>query len=465
MNNLTIFVIAIIGLFIVVLSALIVPYLIRIFIGNNPANLRRQINKLIIKDQLQELETEKNQHLIVADEYYKSKEEIEERAIEDIRDDVFSQLDFKKSSIAINVLVVSTVLVTASTFMYLYFGTPSAINENFISNAETNSEKHNEQMGALLVSLEKKLESNPNNLEGWLLLAKSYKSINKMDLAVSAYAKARNLYPQIFNSDSQLLADYADAVASVNGTFTGEADKLIDLALQANEQNIMALWLAGSSKMNVGQYRGAMEYWLRIRSLLPIESEERKVIQEAIDATALKAQLPPNPDDKKVEIETAKNNIASVDSQGQLSTSKSKDVENPHKNLNTNIEKNEDKNQNPATLSNKILISGEVLLDNNLSAKKIDSDNLIVIVRPLNQRMPVATIIIPNPVFPQKFAISDINSMVASEPLSGLDEVTIEARLSSQQIASPQSGDLISSVNKINIGNKNLTININQIRP
>ena len=73
-----------------------------------------------------------------------------------------------------------------------------------------------------------RLQAQPGDVEGWIVLARSYEYLQRYDDAVAAYQKAMALAP----GQPQLLADYADALASArDGDLGGPAQEAIDAAL------------------------------------------------------------------------------------------------------------------------------------------------------------------------------------------------------------------------------------------
>jgi cytochrome c-type biogenesis protein CcmH len=97
--------------------------------------------------------------------------------------------------------------------------------------------------------------------------------------AVEAYAKALEISPR----DSQLLADFADALAmNRGGKLAGEPEKLIERALEVDPNNLKALALAGTVAYEKQDYARAAELWGRMLPLVPPDSEDAKMISENV---------------------------------------------------------------------------------------------------------------------------------------------------------------------------------------
>jgi len=136
------------------------------------------------------------------------------------------------------------------------------------------------QIEANVTALAKRLQTNPNDAEGWIMLARSYNSMEKFGEAAGAYAKATELNPK--NAD--LWAEYAFTTAMANGrTLAGRPQELIEQALKVDPENAKALQLAGSAAFEAKDYTKAIEYWQRVLSKVPPDSDVGKTITDRIN--------------------------------------------------------------------------------------------------------------------------------------------------------------------------------------
>jgi cytochrome c-type biogenesis protein CcmH len=128
--------------------------------------------------------------------------------------------------------------------------------------------------------LEDKLKAEPNNPEGWQMLARSYANLQRLPEATQAYAKALSLSPD----DPLLMIDYADLLAYQNQSVMGEPMRLIEKALVLLPDNLKVLALAGTAYFETKDYAKAEKLWGRARALAPPESEFAKSMAENIEA-------------------------------------------------------------------------------------------------------------------------------------------------------------------------------------
>ena len=247
---------------------------------------RRQANIAVYRDQLSELEADLRNGIVGEDQYAQDRDEIERRLLEDTAG------VSKKKTVPANVNARATAYLlgfsipSIAIILYLITGQPNLIaNPAAVSSppAATTSgpmERSQEQIEANVAKLAKRLESNPNDAEGWMMLARSYSSMEKFSEAAGAYAKATELTPK--NAD--LWAEYAFATAMASGrSLEGKPTELINHALQVDPENAKALQLAGSAAFEAKDYKKAIDYWQRVLKKVPPESEVGKAITERIN--------------------------------------------------------------------------------------------------------------------------------------------------------------------------------------
>ena len=132
-----------------------------------------------------------------------------------------------------------------------------------------NSDSH--EMGDLSVMAQRlaaKQEKNPENADGWALLAHTYVEIKQHKEAVAAFEKAVNLIP----TDPQLFADYADALAVTNkGQFDAKTSELVVQALKLDPNHPKALLLAGTIAFKQANYVKAINIWEKLQPLIDKE--------------------------------------------------------------------------------------------------------------------------------------------------------------------------------------------------
>ena len=246
---------------------------------------RKEANIAVYRDQLSELEADLRNGIVSEDQYAQDREEIERRLLEDTATSKTKKTVTAPAIARNTAYVLGIGLPLVAVIFYLNVGSPKSISEppqvlSATSQSEPPQERTQEQIAANVDKLAKRLESNPNDLQGWTMLARSYNSMGKWSEAAGAYARATELSP----NDADLLADYAFATIMVNGrSFEGKPTELINRALKVDPKNSKALQLAGAAAFQAKDYKKAVDYWQRVLKQASAGSELEQALTEKID--------------------------------------------------------------------------------------------------------------------------------------------------------------------------------------
>ncbi len=130
-----------------------------------------------------------------------------------------------------------------------------------------------------------KMVKDPNNGEGWLLLARTYGELRQPREASNAYAKAAALLPP----DAGSLAEWADARVQANDRkWDDESREIVKRALSADPKHLKALALAGSEAFDRADYKQAVNYWKRMQAAAPAGSMDAKLAEMNIQEASAK---------------------------------------------------------------------------------------------------------------------------------------------------------------------------------
>jgi cytochrome c-type biogenesis protein CcmH len=250
--------------------------------GSRKSDEMRAANVLVYQDQRQELETDLRNGLIGEQDQQKEKEELERRLLADIETAVRADSSSPATSPKTRrvAYAVAAALPIVAIAFYLARGNPRALNPETAPStqpaAETQSgEMTPQQVEANVGKLAKRLEENPNDAQGWVMLGRSYALMERYADAATAYGRATTLNA----GDASLWTDYAEALALSNGQrLEGKPMDAINRALQIDPNNEKALALAGEAAYQATDYKKAIEYWQK----LPAGSETGKAVSDQL---------------------------------------------------------------------------------------------------------------------------------------------------------------------------------------
>ena len=390
----------------VVLVVLMRPFFRRMAPGTTS---RKELNSAIYREQFAKLEQDLAEGMIAKDDYAQARAELQRRLLDEVQVEEAAPTVNPPRKTMIGIAL--AVPLVAGAF-YLMIGNPGSL---------TGTAGHQmadaQELERMVTVLAQKLEKEPNNPQGWAMLARSYKVMGRTAEAEKAFERAG----PFIEGDAQMLASYADVVATnAGGSLAGKPTTLIQKALKADPDNPMALWLSGTADLEAGNYGKALQTWERLAAMLPPGSDDARMLQGAIDDVRAKSGIvaklaPPAP---------AK---AAAAGGGK--------------------------------------VSGTVELDPALKGKAGPDDVLMIIARLPGTRMPLAAVRLRASELPAKFVLDDSQSMNPQSPLSAAAEVELEARISKTGLAKPESGDLLSAAKTVKVGTSGVALRVAQVRP
>ena len=142
----------------------------------------------------------------------------------------------------------------------------------------------------LVKRLAAKMQEHPDNLEGWLMLGRTYFALNQPIQALQALEKAYSLAPD----HPDVLLAYAEALAAnTEGRLAGRPAELIREALQRAPQHVTGRWLDGLVAYQAEDFAGAVARWEALLASLDPEAEDAGELRQFIAEARERGGLPP----------------------------------------------------------------------------------------------------------------------------------------------------------------------------
>jgi cytochrome c-type biogenesis protein CcmH len=274
-----------------------------------------------------------------------------------------------------------------------------------------------DQIAAMAESLAVKLKANPQDAEGWAMLARTYSVLTQNTEALNAYEKAIALRA----NDAVLLADYADALAFKNNrSLIGEPMKVVERALKIDPLNIKALSLAGTHAFEKKDYASAVKFWEQVVQFGAADTSLVEQVQPGLTEARALAGLPPA---SKITVQPIK----------------------------------------PVADIAGLTVSGTVTLTSALARMAKPEDTVFIFARPAEgSRMPLAIIRKQVKDLPIQFTLDDSMAMSPASRLSQAGRVLVGARISKSGNAIPEKGDLAGQSAPVAVGIKGLVVEIKE---
>ena len=131
----------------------------------------------------------------------------------------------------------------------------------------------------MVSTLARRLDKNPEDLEGWLLLGRSYSQLEQYPLAVRAYQRADHLAD---GRNAEALTGLAEALVLGNQSdLAGRAGKLFEQALAIEPRSTKALFYAAIAAMERGEKPLARSRFTTLLAANPPQ-EVRTLIEQTL---------------------------------------------------------------------------------------------------------------------------------------------------------------------------------------
>ena len=403
------------------------------------ANSLPALNAAIHRDRLAELERDRNNGVLSAADLAEAREELQRQLLDDTAAAEVAVVDgfSRRSGIALAI-----VLPLLAGGLYALLGSPAAVLP-----AAVQTQRATADMEQLTAKLAQKMEQNPDNPEGWAMLARSYKALGRWDDAERAFDRVG---PEL-NKNAELLAEVAELLVQKHNGFNPRSRELIQQALRLEPDNMLALFLGGGEALDGGRHAEAAALWERLLPQLEPGSEDARMVESSIAMARGRSGGAPSRPAKADVVAGA------VMPQDEVHKGVAKAA--------TGAATGEAPGKPPANAAASA-VSGRVELAAALKGKANPEDVVFIFARAVDgPRMPLAAKRVRAADLPLEFTLDDSQAVMPGANLSSAQQVRIEVRISKSGMATPGKGDLSGKSAAVKPGTKGLRIVIDQIDP
>lgn len=296
-------------------------------------------------------------------------------------------------------LGIALVIPVGAALLYRQVGTPAALDG---IPQEVDVKKALDELRAHLAA-------QPNDIQGWLLLAQADMEMQQLQEARDAYGQILKLSPD--NTTALVGWAQADSAASDDHHISDRARDLLERAIKLEPDNQRGLWLLGISDFQHGHFAEAAATWRKLQPLLQPGSNVAQAVSEQIALADARAGKAP----------ASASTAATAAGQGAE-------------------------------------VHVQVTLSSKLTAKLAKGDTLFVYARaPDGPPMPLSVARLSADQLkqaPASVTLTDAMSMMPSMKLSSVPRVVVGARISHSGNAIAQSGDLEGDSGVIDVGSE-----------
>ncbi len=272
----------VLGLMTVAALALLLPPLLR---RHGRAAPRHAYDLEIYRDQLRELDRDAERGLIGAGQHASARAEIERRMLGAARPDDAAH---RAAPSIVTAFVVAIALPLVAGSLYLWLGSPGLEGQPFATREQPARPlaegAERADIAALVEGLAKRLEAQPDDLEGWVMLGRSYGVLKRYDDAVVALRHALMVAdgePDV----TAMLGEYQ--VFAAGGAVTPEAIATFETALERNPNQPAGRFYLGLARAQAGDMGAALDLWVALAKDSPADASWVPSLRERISETAM----------------------------------------------------------------------------------------------------------------------------------------------------------------------------------
>jgi cytochrome c-type biogenesis protein CcmH len=394
----------------------------------------KQLNIALYKERFAELETELRDGVLSQEQFAQAREDLERNLLHDV-EGVDQKPSLRQPKGLLWTSATAIALPALAVALYLMLGdaahvdtAPAPLTQ---SAGQQAPDMHSVQR--MVEKLSARLQREPNDTDGWVLLGRSYMALQRYGEAIFAFARAHELK----GDDPQLLADYAEAFALANGNrLEGRPTQLATRALELQPDNPKALWLAGVAAMQRGDRSSAVGYLQRLQKHLPANSEAAKVVATYLAQTSGATMPAPATNSPSVPSDRTGATAPTAPPGARVASATAR-------------------------------LEVNVTLDPALATRAAPGDTVFIFAQASQgPKMPLAIVRKQVKALPVTVTLDDSMAMMPAMRLSQFKEVVVGARVSKSGQATPRSGDLEGRTGLIRLDSaKTVKVTIDRVRP
>lgn len=286
------------------IGCVVLPLFRRPKAENAPA--RADYDMAVYRDQLRDIERDRSRGIIDEQQAAAARLEVERRllAAADSDDTVITQQPPARRAPWSIAIAVALILLPGAGLIYLQHGAP------WLADATPPAQQAQPSFGDLIAELERRLQANPDDGRGWVLLARGYARQGRLAEALKAQERAVALAANDEQA-AEIAAGFGQIlVEEASGTVTPEARAAFAEAITRNPQQMQARYFTGLAKAQAGDTRGALADWQALIAGSPAEAPWRAGLQAQIAQLEGELAAPEDPAAQRAMIETMVANLA-----------------------------------------------------------------------------------------------------------------------------------------------------------
>ncbi|MCK0069992.1 c-type cytochrome biogenesis protein CcmI [Kordiimonas laminariae] len=212
------------------------------------------------KEQLEEITADVERGILDEESAASAKLEIERRILKTVRKAESKTLFSGSVS---TVLPIAGAVVIGAWLVYSQLGSPNAQSKPGVFVTMQNAEvtEGGPTFREALDKIQLHLDANPDDIEGWSVMAKTARSVGDYSRTINAYKNIVRLQPEDSRYQVDMLESY---IAMAQGKITPAAKMVLQDLLRAEPNHPAAHYYLGLTRLQAGDEEGAKTVWLAL---------------------------------------------------------------------------------------------------------------------------------------------------------------------------------------------------------
>ena len=186
----------------------------------------------------------------------------------------------------INGILMVLLIPVLGVVLYQYIGTPEALimtpaPEQQATQTQEPHASGEADINTMVAQLQQRMNENPDDPDGWLILGRTLKTMQRFEDAEAALANANRLLP----GNPTIMIELAETRLFASGSpeISAQSRQLIESALEIDPQLQKGLWLLGMVVAQDGDEAQAIEIWQKLLTQLDPTSGPAEAVTQQIE--------------------------------------------------------------------------------------------------------------------------------------------------------------------------------------
>ena len=227
-----------------------------------------QSNLALYSDRKKELDADLSAGTIDAGQHAELLKELDSTLLQDEGSEVAATAASSNRWAGPILVLLTAMMPVVAAALYFQLGSADGLRQaQWLSETRERISAQAGDVEAAVATLEQRLEQDPDNPEGWLLLGRTLTAMQRYSDAAESYTQLVKALQRTEDNATRLASAWglrAEALFFRDNSLTPDVQRAVDKAMEKDPQELNSLSLLGIASFQAGKYEEAAGYWERI---------------------------------------------------------------------------------------------------------------------------------------------------------------------------------------------------------